>query len=66
MPGNLTGNQRVILRKHMLVVVAGCAVNGEHSAGIAYAQNTLPGKLPVDIAGQRRQEGKLFHMGLTV
>ena len=66
MPGNLTGNQRVILRKHMLVVVAGCAVNGEHSAGIAYAQNTFPGKLPVDIAGQRRQEGKLFHMGLTV
>ena len=37
------------------VVVAGGDVDGEHAAGVADAEDLLPGQLPVDVAGQGGQ-----------
>ena len=44
--------------KHRGVVIPGGRIDREHPRSIPNAEDFLPGQLPVDIAGQRREEGQ--------
>ena len=66
-PGQVPiGHQIVELCHHGGIVIAGFAVNGEHTGGLAHADGVDAGEHKVDIACQGCDVGNLRHMGLPV
>ena len=64
-PGLILG-ERLELFQHLLVPVAGGAVDGEHAGGLAHAHHVFPGEHIVDIGGQGGDVGDLADVSLAV
>ena len=52
--------------KHGGVILPGCAVDGEHPAGVAHAQRIDAGQQKVQVACQGRDVGDLFKVRLPI
>ena len=64
-PGLIPG-ELLELFQHLLIPVAGGAVDGEHTGGLAHAHHVFSGEHIVDIGGQGGDVGDLADMGLAV
>ena len=62
----VSGHQSVKFFHHARVIGLSLAVNGEHSGGVAHADDLFAGQLPVHITGQGRNEIHSLHVGLLI
>ena len=59
-------DQSVEFFHHRFIVILGLAADGEHTGGVAYADDLLSCHLPVNIARQGCQVCKIFYMRFLV
>ena len=52
--------------RHVAVIIQFIAVDGEHAGSVSHAQHLPARQLPVNVPGQRGQEGHVFDMGFFI